>query len=187
MEDQLLGFFKTFTDIQRLRMAALLSEGAFSVDEIAARLNMKISDVPHQLEMLEKLDLITTSADRRVSLNVKALEALSRGVLSGRRPEAEARSNDENADDFDRMTVKKYSLPDGRLRELPLKEKTLLPILRHVVQVIEPGEHYTEKQINAKLAQFHADTAALRRYLYDYKLIDRAKDGSTYWRRETEA
>jgi len=53
-------------------------------------------------------------------------------------------------------------------------------ILEQVVQVFEPGERYTEREVDAMLRAFHDDYAALRRYLVDEEMLDRA-DG-VYWR-----
>ncbi len=181
MEEQLLDFFKTLIDVNRLRLAALLSEQACTIEEIAARLRIRVSDVPRQLAQIEKLGLLHIEGER-YRLDIKAMESLSRQVLAGRRSVAAEHSNDENADDFDRKVVKNYSLPDGRLKEIPMQEKKLLPILRHVVQVFEPGARYTEKQVNEALGRFHEDYASLRRYLVDRGMIVREADGTKYWR-----
>ncbi len=181
MEEQLLDFFKTFIDVNRLRLAALLSEHACTVEEIAAGLHIRVSEVPRHLTQIEKLGLLRTEGER-YRLDTKALESLSRQVLAGRRAVVAEHSNDEGADDFDRKVVKNYSLPDGRLKEIPMQEKKLLPILRHVVQVFEPGVRYNEKQVNETLGRFHEDYASLRRYLVDRGMILREADGTKYWR-----
>jgi hypothetical protein len=91
-------------------------------------------------------------------------------------------SSDPNADAFDHKTLRSFSLPDGRLREIPLHEKKRLAVLRHVVQVFTPGVHYSEKEVNQTLKRFHEDTATLRRCLYDARLLQRTANGSEYWR-----
>lgn len=181
MDDKLLDFFKTFCDPARMRLAGMLLEQPVTAEAAAARLGIRAMDVAHHLELFEKLELLRQDGER-YSLDAKALEALKRDVLANRQPAVEAHSNDKNADDFDKKVVKNYSLPDGRLREIPLSEKKFLPILKHVAQVFEPGKQYTEKEVNEALKRFHADFATLRRGLVDYHLIDRAANGSTYWR-----
>lgn len=49
-----------------------------------------------------------------------------------------------------------------------------------MAQRFEPGERYTERQVNAELSSLYDDTATLRRYLVDEGFLDRA-DGE-YWR-----
>ncbi len=181
MNDPLLEFFKTLSDANRLRMAALLLDNSLAVEEIAARLRLRSADIPRHLAQFEKLSLLLQEGDH-YRLDPKALERLSRTVLAGQRPSAAAHSNDKDADDFARSVVKNYSLPDGRLKEIPLQEKKLQAILNHVVQVFEPNVRYSEKQVNQALERYHPDFAALRRYLVDRRMIEREVDGSSYWR-----
>jgi len=181
MEEKMVKYFKTFVDLNRLRLAALLSEKACTVEEIAFRLQIKMSDVPRHLHHIEKIGLLRKEADR-YRLDVKALEMLSKEVLAERREGVEARSNDANASDSDRQIVRNYLRPDGRLKEIPAQEKKLLPILRHVVQAFEPGVRYNERHVNETLARYHEDYASLRRYLVDRQMIKRESNGTMYWR-----
>jgi hypothetical protein len=180
MEEQIIDFFKTFCSAERLRIAALLLEEACTLEEIATRLKLRPVDLPRQLTQMEKLGLLEKEG-QRYCLNHKALETLSRMVLAGRRPAVEAHSNDENAGDFERTVIKNYSLSDGRLKEIPMQEKKLLAILKHVVQVFEPGVRYSEKQVNDALKRFHPDSATLRRALVDRRMIEREQNGTAYW------
>ncbi len=50
-------------------------------------------------------------------------------------------------------------------------------------RALEPGEVVDEATINARLERFSPDTALLRRYLVDFALLDRTRDGSKYTRR----
>jgi hypothetical protein len=181
MEERLLDFFKIFSDVNRLRLAALLSQEACTMEEIIARLSIRVNDVHRYLSQMEMAGLLQREGFR-YRLDVKALETLSREVLAGRRQAVEAHSNDQHADDFDRQIIKNYSLPDGRLKEIPIQEKRLLPVLRHILQVFEPGVRYNEKQVNEALARYHEDYATLRRYLIDRQMIQRESNGTAYWR-----
>jgi len=184
-EQILIEFFKTFADINRIRLAAALSESALTVEQMASQLSLRAVEIPRHLARLEALELITQSGDA-YRFDRKRFEALTREVLSQHRARPQEGSNDENADDYERKVVKNYSLPDGRLREIPLQERKLVAILKHVVQVIEPGTRFTEKQINEKLATFNEDYATLRRALVDHQMIQREVNGTVYWRAEGE-
>jgi biotin operon repressor len=183
MDEKLLRFFKTFSDLDRLRMAALISQKTLPAVEIAMRMDLSEKDVARHLDQIKKLDVLLVE-ENGYRLDTKAFEALSREILAEHTPVVQAHSNDENADDFDRQVVKNYSLPDGRLKEIPLQEKKLLPILRHVVQVFKPGVRYTEKEVNDSLSRYHADYATLRRYLIDRRILARETNGRQYWRKE---
>ena len=52
--------------------------------------------------------------------------------------------------------------------------------LDELVRVFEPGIRYPEREVNALLAVWHPDVAALRRYLVDEGLLTR--EAGVYWR-----
>jgi ADP-ribose pyrophosphatase YjhB (NUDIX family) len=69
---------------------------------------------------------------------------------------------------------------DGRITAMPVVKSKRRLLLEHVAAVFEPGVRYPEKEVNAILRAWYADYAALRRYLVDALLLERA-DGM-YWR-----
>ena len=69
---------------------------------------------------------------------------------------------------------------DGRLSSIPTKLTKRLVILDHIAQSFEPGIRYTEAEVNDVMHQFHADHAALRRYLVENEFLER--DAGIYWR-----
>ncbi len=68
----------------------------------------------------------------------------------------------------------------GRLATMPRPGRKRLIVLDHIAQRFEPGRHYAEAEVNLALGEFWDDVAALRRYLVEAALLDRA-DGR-YWR-----
>ena len=69
---------------------------------------------------------------------------------------------------------------NGRLTSVPAQRTKRLVVLDHLVRVFEPGVRYPEREVNALLAAWHPDVAALRRYLVDEALLTR--DAGVYWR-----
>ncbi|HEY2298494.1 MAG TPA: DUF2087 domain-containing protein [Jatrophihabitans sp.] len=70
---------------------------------------------------------------------------------------------------------------DDTLTAMPRAGRKRGIVLEQVVQHFEPGRRYDEPEVNLILRQVWArDVAALRRYLVDARLLDRA-DG-VYWR-----
>lgn len=49
-------------------------------------------------------------------------------------------------------------------------------------EALAPGEELSEREVNERLGEFHADTALVRRYLIDHGLLRRSPDGSVYVR-----
>jgi hypothetical protein len=69
---------------------------------------------------------------------------------------------------------------DGMIASLPAKASRRRLLLDEIAQAFEPGIRYAERDVDAFLSSIHHDHAALRRYLVDEDLLDRA-DGR-YWR-----
>jgi len=69
---------------------------------------------------------------------------------------------------------------DGRLVTVPAKRGKRLVVLDHLAQRFEPGERYSETEINRRLREAHDDVAALRRYLVDEGFLTR--EAGVYWR-----
>ena len=71
---------------------------------------------------------------------------------------------------------------DGKLTAFPAKRKMKLYALLYLVQKIPADTDFTEREINDILLDWHsfADPATLRRELYDYRFLDRSRDGKVY-------
>lgn len=88
---------------------------------------------------------------------------------------------DEHADEPpDRARVLRAHVKGRRLLSFPSTYAKRLIVLDLIVQDFEPNTPYTERQVNAILVGWHADTPALRRYLVDVGYLDR--DHGDYWR-----
>ena len=77
---------------------------------------------------------------------------------------------------------------NGRIEQIPVPNRTKVPLLRYLAEKFEPGRDYTEKEINQLIADWHTfnDYFILRRLLVDYGLLCRVPDGSRYWKPEAE-
>jgi hypothetical protein len=165
----------------------LLAVEVANAAQIAERLSLPPYAVLRHLERLEEMSLIQAVGDDLIDLrlanksyrlNTAELNELSRQVLSGQRQKATPEDFDGEA--YERKVLSDFMTADGRLKALPVQEKKLLVVLRHLVQVFEPGERYIEKQVNETLRRYHIDTAALRRYMVDNGLLERRE--GIYWR-----
>ncbi|OGN96996.1 MAG: hypothetical protein A2Z71_07460 [Chloroflexi bacterium RBG_13_50_21] len=174
-QDELLNFMKSLADAERLKIAGLISADALSQAQIAERLEMNPADVKHQLEQLIAAGLAHKEGSL-YRLNSQAFEKLTRQVLAQSHPPAPVFDGDE----FEVKTLRAYIAPDGTLKTIPTQHKKLIVILHHLVKNFEPGVKYPESQVNQILRHFNEDTAALRRYLVDNKLMLREK--GMYWR-----
>lgn len=77
-------------------------------------------------------------------------------------------------------TVRTYFDETGALRQIPVKEKKKIIVLREIMKNFRAEKAYSEKEINRVLGRIHADYATLRRALVEYGFMDRTPDGSIY-------
>ena len=70
----------------------------------------------------------------------------------------------------------------GKLTAFPAKRKMKLYALLYLAQKNPADTDFTEREINDILLDWHtfADPATLRRELYDYRFLDRSRDGKVY-------
>jgi hypothetical protein len=71
-------------------------------------------------------------------------------------------------------------LDDGRLVSIPAAHGKRMVVLDWLAQQFQPGKVYPESQVNQILQRYHADFAALRRYLVDEEFLERRE--GFYWR-----
>lgn len=183
MSDELVSFFKALADANRLKIVGLLAQQPYSVEELAALLDLKPSTVSHHLAKLAQVGLVsakTQSYYNVYQLDEKALELKSKSLFS--QENLAASVADVDADAYDHKVIKDYARKDGSLKTIPAQRKKLDAVLRHVVQAFELNKKYSEKKVNEILARYHEDTATLRRELVGAKLMKREGGGGEYWR-----
>lgn len=183
--DELLTFFKALADANRLKIVGLLAQQPYTVEQLSAMLGLGASTVSHHLSSLSHAGLVSAKSEQYYnvySLNLGAIQAMAQRLLN--RDDLPGLAAEVDRDAYDRKVLKAFTRPDGTIKAFPAQEKKFQVLLRYVLDAFEPGQRYTEKQVNNRLAKYSADTAALRRGLIEYKLMAReaAAGGSIYWR-----
>jgi biotin operon repressor len=180
-DEQLLTFFKALADANRLKIIGLLSQQVYSVEQLAALLNLRPPTVSHHLKLLSEAGLVSARAEsyyNMYQLESGVLEQIARHLAAQDRLPSMAAEVDLEA--YDRKVLRDILLPDGKLKVIPAQRKKREVILRHILKEFQPEVHYTEKQVNEILTRFHDDTATLRREMISYKMMKRAE--GEYWR-----
>jgi predicted transcriptional regulator len=183
MSEELVTFFKALADSNRLKIVGLLAEKAYSVEELAALLQLKPSTVSHHLSKLSEAGLVQSHAESYYSvyqLDRQMLEEKRRTMFS--QTELSNVAAEVDADAYDAKVVRDFTRRDGSLKTIPAQRKKLEAILRHVVKSFETGKRYSEKSVNETLSKYHEDTATLRRELVGAGLMQREGGGGEYWR-----
>ncbi|MEP7135401.1 MAG: DUF2087 domain-containing protein [Chloroflexota bacterium] len=177
-QPEVMDFVKAMASAERLRVIGALVRGRATQAEIAEQLHVPVRDVFQHLSHLVHVGIVR-EADGKYDLDEKAIETLARGQFEGKRPEYESKG--EKPEDV-RKVLKNFLNADGTLKQIPPMGNKLLIILNFIVDAFTFDTNYTEKEVNTILRRFHVDTAALRRYLIDHKLMARESDGTRYWR-----
>jgi len=72
--------------------------------------------------------------------------------------------------------LRNFFSKDGRLRQIPAQYKKKLIALQFMVEKLEPGVVYSEKEINEFIKQFHEDFATIRREFIMHQFMYREND-----------
>jgi biotin operon repressor len=186
MSEELVTFFKSLADASRLKIVGLLAQRPYSVEELAALLDLKPSTVSHHLARLVKVGLVHARTESYYSvyqLDKSALEAMSRQLFSTQQITSAPAGVDLDA--YDHKVVADYTRRDGSLKTIPAQRKKLEAVLRYVATAFESGKRYSEKRVNEILKGYHEDTATLRRELVGFGLLKREGGGGEYWKEES--
>ena len=179
---RLVQFFRVLGNESRLKMIGFLANGERSVGELADLLDVKEPTVSHHLAMMKEQGLVTVRAEGNVriyGLDAHSMEGLSRDVFS--RKKLARLVDHEDMDDWEQKILRTF-MEDGYIKEIPVKQKKKLVLLRWLLQKFEKDRKYREPEVNEILKHHHEDHTSLRRYLVDFRLM--ARDKGIYWRLE---
>lgn len=160
-------------DPARLKVVAALALGAGTIEAVAEAADLPLKDVALAARRLARAGLV--DRDRHeLALRSELFGAVARAAAEAA-PAPEPLSDDPAED-----AVLSAFVRHGRLVSIPAQRAKRLVVLDHLVRVFEPGVRYPEREVNVLLAVWHADVAALRRYLVDEELLTR--EAGVYWR-----
>jgi len=182
MSEELVAFFKALADANRLKIVGLLARQSYSVEQLAAILNLRPSTVSHHLSKLAEVGLVSARADSYYNIYQLEEATLQKTRLLFSSEDLTTVIEGVNLEAYDRKVLEDYLLPGGRLKTIPAQRKKLEVVLRYIAQSFETGTRYSEKQVNEILSRYHEDTATLRRELVGYGVMKREAGGGEYWR-----
>jgi hypothetical protein len=157
----------------RRAVVAALVLGHHDTAAIRSATALEVRPVAEALHRLQESGLVVGDEDGHWFL---VEEAFSRAAAAA----APAVADEHEDSPESAARVLRAFVQDGRLVQIPSARNKRLVVLDLLAQEFEPGGRYGERQVNAILARWHPDVAALRRYLVDEGFLDRA--GGEYWR-----
>ena len=160
-------------DPARLKVVAALALGAGTIEEVSAASGLPLKDVALAARRLARAGLVQRDG-HVLELQTERFGAAARAAAESAPPPEPL-----SADPVENGVLTTF-VRDGRLVSIPAQHSKRRVVLGHLVRVFEPGVRYPEREVNALLAVWHADVAALRRYLVDEGLLTR--QAGVYWR-----
>lgn len=76
--------------------------------------------------------------------------------------------------------IKERFMKNNKIHTIPRKEKDKRELMKLVAMEFEENRTYKENEINEILRSFYDDYVLLRRYMIDYSLLSRDKEGKEY-------
>jgi hypothetical protein len=163
-------------DEARRRCVAALVLGATTVETMQAASGLDSRTATTALARLASAGLVVRGDDGTLVLLGQAFALAAREAAARRRPPLEPAGDAPT----EVTRVLRAFVRDGRLVQIPSQHAKRRVILEILAQEFEPGRRYSEASVNLTLGKWHADTAALRRYLVDEGFLDR--EDRQYWR-----
>lgn len=96
-------------------------------------------------------------------------------------------STEKDAEEYLKK-LKGYYDETGRLVQYPSKRPMRILALGKIADQLEAERKYTEKEINDIIRAniVFGDIELVRREMFQYRLVDRTRDGFAYWKAEME-
>ncbi|WP_078547941.1 DUF2087 domain-containing protein [Litchfieldia alkalitelluris] len=164
--NKLVNFHKVMGDPTRLRILVLLGKGPLHGQALAGKLGLTPPTITHHITKLKDADLIKQRRDKNTIyfyLNESVLKMQIEATTSLIFGKGENMEEKEINVSEKQKVLKNFITRDGRLKTIPAQRKKKLIVLEHLVEGLEPGKKYTEKEINEYIQRFHEDFATIRR------------------------
>ena len=180
--ETLLQFFKALADENRLKLLGILAAREYSVEELAALLQLKAPTISHHLARLKELGLVQMRTDGNIHLyrlDAENLRTISKGLLSSEKMVELVPLAEMESDAWERKVLRDF-FEGPRLKEIPANRQKRSVVLRWLANLFEPGTRYTEAQVNEIIQRHHPDASTLRREMIGEHLLQREQ--GIYWR-----
>ncbi|GAB4581753.1 MAG: hypothetical protein Fur0022_45030 [Anaerolineales bacterium] len=191
--EELLQFFKTFVDIERLKLVGTLAQGPATLQELAERTGMTAPETLRHLGRLQNTGLThafqNQDGNEVFALQPQVLEEMAKRQFARARelnpPAPDQRQIPADFTEEERKVTINFTRPNGEVKQIPLQPKKQQILVRyvrhHVLAALTPGKQYPEKDINLLIKKLHPDAAFFRRTFVDTGYLDRHPNGSAYW------
>lgn len=179
---KLVQFHKALADPNRIRILHLLSGGEMNGQTLADKLGVTPATVTHHAAKLREVGIVSERRDKNTiyfSLHDYMLRAHSSALLDfiyKGKEETDMESATEKNDKLRDAVLRNFFAKDGTLKQIPSQLKKKLIVLEYMVEQLEHGKKYAEKEINAFIQRFHPDFATIRREFIMHQYLYREQE-----------
>ncbi|SMF82193.1 hypothetical protein SAMN05661091_2126 [Paenibacillus uliginis N3/975] len=165
--EKIVNVHKLLGDPNRMKILMLLNRGEINGQALAEKLSLSQPTVTHHATKLREAALIRERRDKNTiyfSLNPEFIEQVHQASLTfifGK--ERGDIPMEDKASSVKATVLRNFFAKDGSLRQIPAQYKKKLIVLEHLVEKLEFGKEYSEKEINEFIKQYHEDFATIRR------------------------
>ncbi len=179
-ETQALALFKCLADHSRLQILKSLALEDMYVERLAERLGLTPPTISFHLKKLSEAGAVKSYKTQYYTMYALEKNVFMTSILDLIQEKSDDADLQQQRDEAYRQKVLATFFEYGKLKSIPTQKKKERIVLEEIVKAFEPGQQYTEREVNIILADFHDDFCTLRRDMIGEKLL--ARDHQIYWR-----
>lgn len=173
MIDSTVKLFKVLADKSRLKIINTLMKEPCYVELLSERLGLNPSTISFHLKKLEAVGLVHSIKEQYYVMYYLNKEVLNFQLLDLFSSLNEENPDEERREKLYRQTIISNFFSGNKLTSLPVQRKKRSVVLNEIAKSFEINHPYSEKEVNAKISEYHEDFCTIRRDLISEKIFDR--------------
>ena len=178
-ETDAIKLFKCLADKSRLQILKSLINEDMYVERLAQRLGLTPPTISFHLKKLEDAGAVKSYKDQYYTMYSICRDVFMTNIIDIISEESPEAGEQKEREDAYRKKVIEAFVEYGRFKSIPAQRKKKRILLELIAEKFEPGRHYTEREVNIIIADFHDDFCTLRRDMISEGILKR--DNSEYW------
>ncbi|MDQ0896461.1 MULTISPECIES: metalloregulator ArsR/SmtB family transcription factor [unclassified Paenibacillus] len=181
--DKIITYHKALADATRIRMLILLADGELNGQVLAEKLGVTPATITHHAAKLREASLINERRDKNTiyfTLNEYFIHSNAAAtadlIFKNKKGGTESMKDEDRNQNLKQSVIRNFITLDGKLKHIPAQLKKKLIVLEHLVEQLEKGRTYTEKELNAFIKNYHPDFATIRREFIMHQFMFRENE-----------
>lgn len=181
--DKIITYHKALSDATRIRMLILLRDGELNGQVLAEKLGVTPATITHHAAKLREASLIHERRDKNTiyfALNEYFIRsnasATAELIFKNQKGESASMQTEDTRQNLKQSIIRNFFTQDGKLKHIPSQLKKKLIVLGHLIDQLEKGRTYTEKELNEWIKQYHPDFATIRREFIMHQFMFRENE-----------